>query len=159
MPAFGINGLATLGSNAFLPSDEVSSTIQVTDDFTKIYGKHTFKMGFEYQHVKFSTLQPPWSRGEFDFGSTYTDVPNVRNGNTGRAQFLLTPIPAQNGGTIDYVGGPSTGSGNNSIYVSNISLTDNGKNYYGTLLPGRLEGVTKVDAQLGFTLGFLRLGL
>ena len=110
LPAFGINGLATLGSNAFLPSDEVSSTIQVTDDFTKIYGKHTFKMGFEYQHVKFSTLQPPWSRGEFDFGSTYTDVPNVRNGNTGRAQFLLTPIPAQNGGTIDYVGGPSTRS-------------------------------------------------
>ena len=69
--------LPTLGSNAFLPSDEVSSTIQVTDDFTKIYGKHTFKMGFEYQHVKFSTLQPPWSRGQFDFDGTYTDVPNV----------------------------------------------------------------------------------
>ncbi len=67
LPAFGITGLQTLGSNAFLPSDEVSSTFQVTDDFTKIYGKHTFKMGFEYQHVKFSTLQPPWSRGEFDF--------------------------------------------------------------------------------------------
>ena len=74
-----------LGSNAFLPSDEVTSTFQVTDDFTKIYGKHTFKMGFEWQHVKFSTLQPPWSRGEFDYGSVYTDVPNVRNGNTGRA--------------------------------------------------------------------------
>src|SRR5262249_17293911 len=28
LPAFGINGLQTLGSNAFLPSDEVSSTIQ-----------------------------------------------------------------------------------------------------------------------------------
>ncbi len=80
-----------LGSNAFLPSDEVTSTFQVTDDFTKIYGKHTFKMGFEWQHVKFSTLQPPWSRGEFDYGSVYTDVPNVRNGNTGRAQFLLSP--------------------------------------------------------------------
>ena len=91
LPAFGINGLSTLGSNAFLPSDEVTSTFQVTDDFTKIYGKHTFKMGFEWQHVKFSTLQPPWSRGEFDYGSVYTDVPNVRNGNTGRAQFLLSP--------------------------------------------------------------------
>ena len=67
LPAFGINGLQTLGSNAFLPSDEVSSTLQVTDDLTKIYGKHTFKMGFEWQHVKFSTLQPPWSRGEFDY--------------------------------------------------------------------------------------------
>ena len=77
LPAFGINGLQTLGGNSFLPSDEVSSTIQVNDDFTKIYGKHTFKMGFEYQHVKFSTLQPPWSRGQFNFDGTYTDVPNV----------------------------------------------------------------------------------
>ena len=65
LPAFGIQGLQTLGSNAFLPSDEVSLDFQVTDDFTKIYGKHTFKMGFEFQHVKFSTLQPPWSRGQF----------------------------------------------------------------------------------------------
>ena len=76
LPAFGINGLSTLGSNAFLPSDEVTSTFQLTDDVTKIYGKHTFKMGFEWQHVKFSTLQPPWSRGEFDYGGNYTDIPN-----------------------------------------------------------------------------------
>ena len=158
LPAFGINGLATLGSNAFLPSDEVSSTIQVTDDFTKIYGKHTFKMGFEYQHVKFSTLQPPWSRGEFDFGSTYTDVPNVRNGNTGRAQFLLSPIPHTPGvGTIDYVGGPSTGAGNNSIYASNISLTDNGKNYYGTYFQDDWKVSPKLTLNLGLRWDFFGL--
>src|SRR6202451_2642753 len=45
LPAFGIGALSTLGSNAFLPSNEVSSTFQLTDDVTKIYGKHTFKMG------------------------------------------------------------------------------------------------------------------
>ncbi|PYQ39203.1 MAG: hypothetical protein DMG99_16780, partial [Acidobacteria bacterium] len=92
LPAFGINGLQTLGGNAFLPSDEVSSTIQLNDDFTKIYGKHTFKMGIEWQHVKFSTLQPPWSRGQFNFDGNYTDIPNVGGGNTGRAQFLLSPM-------------------------------------------------------------------
>jgi hypothetical protein len=64
--------LQTLGSNAFLPSDEVSSTFQISDDLTKIYGKHTFKMGFEWQHVKFSTLQPPWSRGQFNFDVSST---------------------------------------------------------------------------------------
>lgn len=53
LPAFGFGGLATLGSNNFLPSDEVSQTLQVTDDFTKVYGKHNFKTGIEYQHVKF----------------------------------------------------------------------------------------------------------
>ena len=63
LPAFGIGNLANLGSNNFLPSDEVSQTLQITDDFTKIYGKHSFKMGVEYQTVKFSTLQPAWSHG------------------------------------------------------------------------------------------------
>src|SRR5208283_5565203 len=104
--AFGIGGLSTLGSNNFLPSDEVSSTFQLTDDVTKIYGKHTFKMGFEWQHVKFSTLQPPWSHGEYDYSGLFTEIPGVGSGNTGRAQLLLTPQPSSVGGP-DYVGGPS----------------------------------------------------
>ena len=107
LPAFGIQGLQTLGSNAFLPSDEVSSTFQITDDLTKIYGKHTFKMGFEWQHVKFSTLQPPWSRGQFNFDGVYTNIPgaSVSSNNTGIAQLLLTPTVSSVGGP-DYVGGP-----------------------------------------------------
>ena len=63
------SGLSTLGSNAFLPSDEVSDTIQVTDDFTKIYRQHSFKMGIEFQNVKFSTLQPAYSRGDFEYNN------------------------------------------------------------------------------------------
>src|SRR4051812_12549470 len=120
LPAFGINGLSTLGSNAFLPSDEVTSTIQVTDDFTKIYGKHTFKMGFEQQHVKFSTLQPPWSRGQFDFNGAYTEFPNTTDNTVGRAQFVLaTTVNSFNptcapGGPPCYVGGP------NDVRASNI---------------------------------------
>jgi hypothetical protein len=143
LPAFGINGLQTLGGNAFLPSDEVSSTIQANDDFTKIYGKHTFKMGVEYQHVKFSTLQPPWSRGQFNFDGTYTDVPNVGGGNTGRAQFLLTPTVATGPGTSNYVGGP------NNVFASNISLSDNGKNYFGTYF----QDDWKVSQRLTLNLG------
>src|SRR6267378_689208 len=115
LPAFGIQGLATLGSNAFLPSDEVSSTIQFTDDFTKIYSKHTFKMGFEYQHVKFSTLQPPWSRGQFNFDGVYTNIPGASPSanNTGIAQLLLTPIASTVGGP-DFVGGPGQQNKSNS---------------------------------------------
>jgi hypothetical protein len=143
LPAFGINGLQTMGGNAFLPSDEVSSTIQLTDDFTKIYGKHTFKMGVEWQHVKFSTLQPPWSRGQFNFDGTYTDIPNVGGGNTGRAQFLLTPQLASVPGGTDYVGGP------NNEYASNISLSDNGKNYYGVYFQDDWKVSPKLTLNLG----------
>lgn len=150
LPAFSINGLQTLGGNAFLPSDEVSSTIQVTDDFTKIYGKHTFKMGFEQQHVKFSTLQPPWSRGQFDFNGDYTDIPNIGGGNTGRAQFLLTPTTSTVGGP-NYVGGP------NEVFASNISLSDNGKNYWGTYVQDDWKVSSKLTLNLGLRWDFFGL--
>lgn len=151
LPAFGIGGLQTLGGNAFLPSDEISSTIQVTDDFTKIYGKHTFKAGFEQQHVKFSTLQPPWSRGQFNFDGTYSDIPNVGGGNTGRAQFLLTPTTASVPGGIDYVGGPNT------VYASNAFETDNGKNYWGTYVQDDWKATSKLTINLGLRWDFFGL--
>src|SRR5947209_4808517 len=151
LPAFGINGLQTLGSNAFLPSDEVTSTIQLTDDVTKIYSKHTFKMGIEYQHVKFSTLQPPWSRGEFDYNGNYTDIPNNSNSNTGIANFLLTPAGAANGGTVGFLGGPT------QIYLSNISLTDNGKNYYGVYGNDDIKLTRKLTVNLGLRWDFFGL--
>jgi hypothetical protein len=149
LPAFVIGGLQTLGSNAFLPSDEVSSTFQATDDLTKIYGKHAFKVGFEFQHVKFSTLQPPRSRGEFHFNGILTDIPNVGGGNTGRAQFLLIPRTTTVPGGIDYVGGPSDGGGTNSILLSNISLTDNGKEYWGAYANDDWKITPKLTVNLG----------
>ena len=151
LPAFGINGLSTLGSNAFLPSDEVSSTFQLTDDVTKILGKHTFKAGFEWQHVKFSTLQPPWSRGEFDYNGDYTEVPTVDSGNTGRADFLLTPTLSTVPGGINYVGGSS------QVYLSNISLTDNGKNYYGGYINDDWKVTNKLTVNLGVRYDFFGL--
>ena len=150
LPAFGINGLQTLGSNAFLPSDEVSSTFQVTDTVTKIYGKHTFKMGFEWQHVKFSTLQPPWSRGEFDYNGDYTDVPNSNEGNTGRAGFLLTPIASTVGG-VNFLGGMT------DIRASNIAETDNGKDYYGGFVNDDWKLTPKLTINLGLRYDFFGL--
>ncbi len=161
LPAFGINGLSTLGSNAFLPSDEVSSTFQLTDDVTKILGKHTFKMGIEWQHVKFSTLQPPWSRGEFDYSGLYTEIPGVGGGNTGRAQFLLTPIASTVPGGVNFVGGPSgngdDGGAHTGVYVSNISLTDNGKDYYGGYVNDDWKLTNKLTVNLGVRYDFFGL--
>jgi hypothetical protein len=158
LPAFGITGLQTLGSNAFLPSDEVSSTFQVTDDVTKIYGKHTFKMGFEFQHVKFSTLQPPWSRGEFDFSGVFTNIPGASPGseNTGIAQMLLTPTASTVGGP-DFVGGPGAQNNGNSVFASNISLTDNGKNYYGSYINDDWKVSSKLTVNLGVRWDFFGL--
>jgi len=141
LPAFGIAGLSTLGTNAFLPSDEVNSSFQVTDNFSKIYGKHSFKMGIEFQHIKFSTLQPSWSHGEFDFGGSYTG-----GDNTGIAQLLLSPgasvLPAGAGG-VDFVGGPD------SIFTSNIALVDDVHNYYGLYFQDDWKVTSKLTLNLG----------
>jgi len=143
LPAFGISNLSTLGSNNFLPSDEVSQTLQVTDDFTKIYGKHSFKAGFEMQHVKFSTLQPAWSRGQFDYNGTFTDIPNASNTTGGMAQMLLPPTKATVANGYDYSGG------SDYVYASNINKTYDAKVYYA----GYLQDDWKVNAKLTVNLG------
>jgi hypothetical protein len=154
LPAFGIQGLSTLGSNAFLPSNETSETFQLTDDVTKIYGKHTFKMGFEWQRVKFATLQPPWSHGEWDYGTNngnFADIPNGTPGNTGRIDFLLTPTTSTVPGGINYIGGSS------NVYLSNIFLTDDGKNYYGGYVNDDWKVTSKLTLNLGLRYDFFGL--
>ena len=150
LPAFGIANLATLGSNAFLPSDEISQTLQITDDFTKIYGKHSFKMGVEYQTVKFSTLQPAWSHGEFDYGGAFTDIPNLSQTGGGIAQFLLPPVaaPATIAGRPN-PNGFSYSGGSNNVYASNINKTYDHKIYFATYF----QDDWKVNAKLTLNLG------
>jgi len=146
LPAFGINGLNTLGSNNFLPSDEVTQTTQVTDNFTKTYGKHTFKAGIEYQRVKYSTLQPPWSHGQFNYDGDFTRIPGASSDNAGRTQFLLTPLatcPDTVPNCVPYEGG------SDQVYVSNIAMTDDGKNYWGSYI----EDDWKVSSKLTLNLG------
>jgi len=146
LPAFGINGLNTLGSNNFLPSDEVTQTNQVADNLTKIYGKHTFKGGIEYQRVKYSTLQPPWSHGQFNFDGNYTRIPGGSSENAGRAQMLIMPeasCPATVPTCVPNLGGAD------AVYVSNIALTDDGKNYWG----GYFEDDWKASPKLTLNLG------
>ena len=120
-----ITGLNTLGSNEFLPSVEYNSTAQFTDNMTKIQGKQTLKAGIEFQHLKFSILQPPEGRGYWDFTGAFSEVPENGGGNTGLAQMLIVPINGTVPGAYNMVGG-ADGMG-----ASNYANTDMGRNYYG----------------------------
>ncbi len=143
LPAFGVGGLNTLGSNAFLVSDEFNSTQQLTENLTKIYHSHTFKGGFEFQHIKFSTLQPPWSRGQFNFDGPFTSIIGRNDSTTGRAQLLLTPTASTVAGGINFVGGA------NSVFASNIANTDNGHNYDGLYFKDDWKVTPKLTLNLG----------
>jgi hypothetical protein len=143
LPGFTFGGLSTLGGNNFLPSDEVSQTLQITDDFTKIYGKHNFKMGIEYQHVKFSTLQPAYSRGQFDHNGTYTDIPTQNSNSTGIAQFLLQPQLATVPNGVNYSGGA------NQVLASNISKTYDEKNYFAAYFQDDWKITPRLTLNLG----------
>ena len=143
LPNLTFSGLLTLGSNNFLPSDEVSQTLQITDDFTKIYGQHSFKAGIELQKVKFSTLQPAWSRGAFDYNGQFTDVPGNTSSQNGIAQFLLPPTTATVANGYNYSGGAD------DIRASNISKTYDEKVYFA----GYLQDDWKVNPKLTINLG------
>jgi len=139
-----------LGEQQFLASDEVSSTFQLTDDVTKIYGKHTFKMGFEWQHVKFSTLQPSWSHGEFDYNGAFTDIAGgTGSSSTGRADFLLTPTTRPWAARITSVG-PVTSE-------PPIWCNRRRQELLRRLRPRRLEGHFQLTLNLGVRYDFFGL--
>ena len=146
LPTIDIEGLGQLGSNGFLPSVEVNSTSQLTENLTHIHGKHTFKAGFEGQHIRFTILQPAYGRGLYGFDGAYTDLTTSEAGNTGPAQLLLAPIPSTVStapGAGDYIGGADY------IYASNFANTDMGRHYYG----GYFQDDWKVTPKLTVNLG------
>jgi hypothetical protein len=152
LPNFTFNDLSNLGSNNFLPSDEVSQTIQVTDDFTKIYGKHNFKLGIELQHVKFSTLQPAWSRGAFDYSGQFTDIPGNNSNQTAIAQILIPPaLDSANseGETIPSSVAFNYSGGSDDVRASNINKTYDQKNYFASYFQDDWKITPKLTINLG----------
>jgi Carboxypeptidase regulatory-like domain/TonB-dependent Receptor Plug Domain len=143
LPEITFGGLSTLGTNAYLPSDETSQTLQITDDFTKVYKTHSFKAGIESQLVKNDVLQPPYSHGDFDYNGTYTDVPAQNSSTTGLAQFLITPQPATVPNGFSYSGGADT------VNASNANKTDD----YRTYLAGYIQDDWKATPKLTLNLG------
>jgi hypothetical protein len=138
-----ITGLNTLGSNEFLPSVEYNSTAQFTDNMTKIQGKQTLKAGIEFQHLKFSILQPPEGRGYWDFTGAFSEVPENGGGNTGLAQMLIVPINGTVPGAYDMVGGAD------DMGASNYANTDMGRNYYGFYFQDDWKATSKLTLNLG----------
>jgi len=145
LPTFTISGLSSLGAATYLPGDEIGQAEQFADDFTKIWGKHSFKTGVEVLHVKFIVELPSASRGTFDYNGTYTDVPNANSSTTGRAQLLMTPIAA----TYPADGGVNFSGGSDAVTASNIFRFYHVKDYYGPYVLDDWKVTPKLTLNLG----------
>jgi len=136
-------GLNQLGSNDYLPSIELSTTSQITDNVTKVLGRQTLKAGFEWQRLGFAILQPIASRGNWSFSGDFTEVPTTTGGNTGLAQMLLSPIPGTVTGAADYVGGAD------NVGASNIANTSMKHLYYAGYFQDDYKPTKKLTLNLG----------
>ncbi len=141
--AISMGGLSTLGSNGYLPSIELSTNTQISDNVTRTMGRQTLKAGFQWQRLGFAILQPPNGRGSWTFSGLYTEVPTTTGGNTGLAQMLLTPIAGTVPGASDNVGGAD------SISVSNVANTSMKHNYFAGYFQDDLKVTQKLTVNLG----------
>jgi len=124
LPTLDIGILSPLGSSPFLYADDYDSTYQLTDDVSKVMGAQIFHFGGDLRYLKASTLQPPYSRGQFTFSGNFTSIPNILDATTGAAQLLLGPTIATVPNGANYVGGP------NQVQGSTISNIDDRRYYF-----------------------------
>jgi Carboxypeptidase regulatory-like domain/TonB dependent receptor-like, beta-barrel len=125
LPRFVINGFGNLGQGPFLPSDKWSNTIQVTDNLTKMAGRHAIKVGVEFQNIRFPMLTPAFPRGQMTYNGVFTSIVNQVDSSTSRAQFLLAPTATTVPAGIDNVGGMTRLDATNFSQFSDLR-----RNYY-----------------------------
>lgn len=152
LPYLGIGTLSGMGGAGWLPGNRFSDTEQMTENLTKVYGKHTLKGGAEFQYIYFPWLAPVASKGTFYFDGNYTSMPlmqtasgpaNGVDGTTGRAQFLITPQAATVPNGVNMAGGMD------QIDASNFGTIHANRNYFGTYFQDDWAVTRKLTLNLG----------
>lgn len=88
LPNVSITGINSFGSPTFYVSNEYQNNYQILDNVTKIVGNHSLRAGVNFQHIRFSTMQPTQSRGTYAYTGLYTSNQGLSNTGYGVADFL-----------------------------------------------------------------------
>jgi hypothetical protein len=84
-----VTGIQGFGSHGNDPSVEGQNVYQILDNVTKVIGNHSIKAGFGLQSFRVLFVQPPNSRGAYNFTGAYTGTPGASNTGYGVADFLV----------------------------------------------------------------------
>lgn len=88
LPSTSISGISGIGGPQWYPAIEYENVFQFLDDVTKVVGRHTIKMGVDFQHVRVATEAPIAPHGAYSFSGFYTGAPGVSFTGSGVADFL-----------------------------------------------------------------------
>lgn len=121
LPVLHTGVISDWGGHRFAPTIQTARVFEYQDNLTKIFGKHEFKFGGQYDHLMSNIIQPAYPKGWFQWTEGYSDIPNASSGDTGMADMVLTPVAANsyystNGGissATNTIGGLSAFSGSN----------------------------------------------
>jgi hypothetical protein len=124
LPAFTIDGLASIGGHGSRPSLNRDTGLQFQDNVMKVHANHVFNIGFNFDHIRGNITQPPSSKGAFTFSGAFSDIPNKSANLNGISDMLIVPTVASIAvspgiSPISNNGGPSSFSG-----------SDYGRSYY-----------------------------
>lgn len=96
MAIFSPGTIASTGSQSWTDAHRITNIYQITDNFTKVFGKHTLIFGEDYRRLQASlTNANDNQNGDFTFNTDYTssctNQPDCVNsvGGNGFASFLL----------------------------------------------------------------------
>ena len=97
---FGIGNIARTGSQGWTNSHRISNSYQITDNFIKVYGRHTITIGEDYRRLQASLTNSDANKnGDFTYVSDYTSSCTMQptcTGSTGGNQFasFLLGLPS-----------------------------------------------------------------
>ncbi len=70
MPAVDLTGYFNLGFSPYGPQPVVENTYQLDDNFSKVVGSHTIKVGFDGRRYEVDNPYEAFNNGDYSFGGT-----------------------------------------------------------------------------------------
>lgn len=92
LPFGNITGLTTFGQPQFYPNHKGENIAQLLDNFQKVLGNHSLKVGVQFLNERFPFYSPSGARGVYNYTGYFTSSPGVSNTGFGTADFLLNQM-------------------------------------------------------------------